>query len=62
MNPLDRRQAISDALKAFASAPLREASLNLFKTMGYKSEKTFDLSPNSPRAIPHLLSLCLRFA
>jgi len=26
---------------------LREAGLNLFKTMGYKSEKTFELSPNS---------------
>jgi hypothetical protein len=29
MNPLDRRQAISDALNAFASIPLRDASSKL---------------------------------
>jgi hypothetical protein len=47
MNSLDLRQAISDALSAFATLPLRDAGLKLLETMGYKSEKTFDLSPNS---------------
>jgi hypothetical protein len=47
MNPLERRQAISDALNAFATLSLRDAGLKLLETMGYKSEKTFDLSPNS---------------
>jgi hypothetical protein len=47
VNPIDLRQAISDALNAFATLPLRDAGMRLFETMGHKSEKTFDLSPNS---------------
>ena len=49
MNPLDRRQAISDALKAFATIQLRDASLKLLAAMGYRSDKTLELKPNSPK-------------
>jgi hypothetical protein len=49
MTPPERRQAISNTLKAFASTPLREASLKLFEAMDYRSDKTLELKPNSPK-------------
>jgi hypothetical protein len=47
MNPRERKQAIEESLKAFGSLPLEKASLNLFETLGYKSEKRLPFKPNT---------------
>ena len=45
----DTRQHIQTALQAFSGADLRTASIGLLNSLGYKSEKTLDLS-GSPEA------------
>ena len=45
----DARQQIKTALRAFSSASLRDASIGLMNTLGYRSEKTLDLD-NTPDA------------
>jgi len=45
----DTKQQIEPALRAFAGADLRTASIGLLNTLGYQSEKTLDLD-NIPDA------------
>ena len=45
----DTRQQIKTALQAFSGADLRDASIGLLNTLGYRSEKTPDLD-NTPDA------------
>ena len=45
----DTRQQIKTALQAFSHADLRDASIGLLNTLGYRSEKTLDLD-NTPDA------------
>ncbi len=40
----DTRQQIETALQAFSGAALRDAAIGLLNTLGYKSEKTLDIS------------------
>lgn len=44
--PVSKEQ-IQNALKAFASGNLRANARQLFDTLGYRSEKRIDLSPNT---------------
>jgi len=44
------KEKIQDALKAFASGNLRDNARRLFNTLGYRSEKRIDLSPNTGEA------------
>ncbi len=39
----DTRQQIETALQAFSGADLRDASIGLLNSLGYRSEKTLDL-------------------
>lgn len=45
----DVRQQLKEALRAFTEKDLRTASIDLLNTLGYRSEKTLDIS-NSPDA------------
>lgn len=49
MNETQQRQRIQTALAAFASQPLGLAARQLLETLGYRSEKRFDLTPNTPQ-------------
>jgi len=49
MNDLATKQAIVNSLAAFASKPMAEASISLFETLGYKSQKRIALTPNSAK-------------
>jgi adenine-specific DNA-methyltransferase len=46
----DHRSSIESNLQAFPSAPLRQASLDLLGTLGYRSDKTVDLAGSKPKA------------
>ena len=46
----DHRKKIEASLKAFASAPVRQAALGLLGTLGYRSDKTIDLEGSRPKA------------
>ena len=48
LSAFDRKTAVETALKAFGSQPLEAAALNLFGALGYRSERRFDLTPNTP--------------
>lgn len=48
-NNLNLKYAIRDALQKFDREPLAEAAITLFETLGYKSEKSFDLRPNNAK-------------
>jgi hypothetical protein len=48
MNTIERKQAIEDALKSFGESSLMEGALRFFETLGYKSERQFQLTPNTP--------------
>ena len=48
MNP-DTRQQFKTALRVFSGSDLRDASIGLLNTLGYRSEKTLDLD-NTPDA------------
>ncbi len=50
------RSALKSALSAFASTPLREASLGFFKTLGYASQRTVVVPKSSPRAFLDLFA------
>lgn len=41
------KEKIQDALKGFASGNLRDNARRLFETLGYRSERRIDLSPNT---------------
>ena len=43
----DLKASIVDSLKAFQKGPLLKNATTLFNTLGYDSDKTFDLVPNS---------------
>jgi len=47
MNPEDRRRTIQERIKAFASESLRDAGRELFRAMGYASDRPIDLKPNT---------------
>ena len=47
MNAKLTKLRIIQALERFKEAPLKEASIGLFETLGYSSDKTFDLEPNN---------------
>ena len=49
------RASITTALNAFNSAPLRQASLDLLATLGYRSDKTVALEGSKPKAFLQLL-------
>lgn len=44
----DIKSAIAESLKAFGKGSLRANATALFNTLGYTSEKTIELSPNTP--------------
>ena len=46
----DVKSAIAEALKAFGNGSLRSNATRLFNTLGYTSEKTIELSPNTPES------------
>lgn len=46
MSEVESKRTIENALKAFASRPLRAAATGLFNVLGYASKKTLDLKPN----------------
>ena len=50
MNERDAKHAIRDALVVFASGPLAENATRLLNTLGYSSNRTLALSPNSADA------------
>jgi len=50
MNALETKRAIENSLKSFAGTPLAMAASALFETLGYKSEKRFNLQPNTAAA------------
>ncbi|MCX6941590.1 MAG: hypothetical protein NTX09_12795, partial [Verrucomicrobia bacterium] len=50
------RSALTSALTAFATTPLREASLGFFKTLGYASQRTVIVPKSSPRAFLDLFA------
>jgi hypothetical protein len=50
------RTSLKSALAAFASKPLREASLGFFKTLGYSSQRTVVVPKSSPRAFLDLFA------
>ena len=43
------KSGILESLKAFDKTSLRISTTKLFETLGYMSEKSFDLSPNTPK-------------
>jgi type I restriction-modification system DNA methylase subunit len=47
MNSLDRKQAIEASLQGFVDRPLREAGLQFFESLGYKSGRRVPLTPNT---------------
>lgn len=47
MSDLSTRQSIQVALARFTTEPLAEAALELFKALGYRSDKRLRLSPNT---------------
>lgn len=48
-NNIERRQKVQDALKSFATDPLRKAAVVLLDVLGYASNKTADLG-NDPKS------------
>ncbi|MCK4783451.1 MAG: hypothetical protein KAV87_06845 [Desulfobacteraceae bacterium] len=44
----DIKSAIAESLKAFGKGSLRTNATQLYNTLGYASEKTVELSPNTP--------------
>ena len=46
----DHRSSIESNLQAFPSASLRQASLDLLATLGYRSDKTVNLAGSKPKA------------
>jgi len=54
-NNSDIRQAIRTSLQAFENKSLREASLCLLETLGYKSDKTITVPDADPKAFLQLL-------
>jgi hypothetical protein len=48
MNGLKTKQAIQTALRNFAAKPLAQAAIALFESLGYRSAKRLDLTPNTP--------------
>ena len=57
----DIKLAIAESLKAFGNGSLRANSIQLFNTLGYLSEKTIDLSPNTPENFLHAIDQNNRF-
>src|SRR3990170_925923 len=49
----DIKSAIAESLKAFGNGSLRTNAIQLFNTLGYTSEKTIELSPNTPENFLH---------
>ena len=47
MNEQEAKKGIEAAIKNFADRPLADASAQLFKALGYSSEKRLPLEPNS---------------
>lgn len=47
MTAVTDRSTIANALRAFASQPLEQASADLFKSLGYSSERTLDFGSTS---------------
>ncbi len=47
MNGLEQKQLIEDALKRFASGTPRDCACSLLNVLGYESDKTFDIEPNT---------------
>ena len=45
---INHREIIAAALRAFETRPLVDASRDLFATLGYRSERRLDLTPNTP--------------
>ena len=52
MNAPESKQAIDNALRAFAKVPLKQVALGLFCALGYESEKTLDLKPGNLKGFP----------
>ena len=50
------RSDLCAALSAFATTPLREASLSFFKTLGYSSQRTVIVPKSSPQAFLDLFA------
>lgn len=44
---IDLKKEIAESLSAFAKGPLIKNAEGLFKTLGYQSQKTFEMAPNS---------------
>jgi hypothetical protein len=44
---LDLKYSIRDALRDFDKKPLVEGAIGLFKTLGYESQRRFELIPNN---------------
>ncbi len=51
----DHRTRIESSLQAFTSTPLRQASLDLLATLGYRSDKTIDLEGSKPQTFIKLV-------
>jgi hypothetical protein len=49
-NTADHRSAIAVALKEFQARPVAQAARNLLAELGYKSDRTIQLSSSNPRA------------
>lgn len=49
MNEILLKQTIESDLARFGDTPMRTAARQLFATLGYQSEKRFDLTPNTPQ-------------
>jgi hypothetical protein len=49
----DVKSAIAEALKASGNGSLRSNATRLFNTLGYTSEKTIELTPNTPENFLH---------
>jgi len=52
----DLRDTIQENIQAFASAPLKDASLELLNTLGYQSDKTISVEGSKPDAFLDILS------
>lgn len=46
MSDLETKRSTENALKAFATQPLKVAATGLCNALGYASKKTLDLKPN----------------
>ncbi len=46
MSDLETKRSTENALKAFATQPLKVVTTGLFNALGYASKKTLDLKPN----------------